>query len=389
MHLVETYALACGAKIDIPYIYEKYFPVPDKAYVTFQPFSQGSIKNYDHWPQVIELIYPVFEKKEISIIQIGAKDEKPFKGCSVISGQTNINQVAYVIKRGEMHFGTDSFGVHLASAYKKKILALYSNNIIKNVGPYWSGAEDVILLEPDRKGKKPNYSLEERPKSINTIKPEDIAESICSLFGLDFKKPYETIYIGERHGDKPSLVFVPDSLHFIKAEEGTIMELRMDYHFDLENLEKQLQICKCSIVTDKAIHLNILKTYRPNIAHLIYKVTKNDDPEFIRAARKLGINIMLVSKLSEKEIKDKKIDYYDVGRINAIEETEKELVNKIKNSEDLLYKSNKVIMSDQQTYSSYPKYVKKTPSMGNFESTEKTEDFFDDLDHFHIVKKLD
>ena len=46
-------------------------------------------------------------------------------------------------------------------------------------------------------------------------------------------------------------------------------------------------------------------------------------------------------------------------------------------------------MSQRQTFSSHPKYKKGLPTMGNFEPIEKTETFFDDLDHFHIVKMLD
>ena len=95
---------------------------------------------------------------------------------------------------------------------------------------------------------------------------------------------------------------------------------------------------------------------------------------------------MLVSNLPKDKVESKKIDYYNVGRINVIEESNKDLINEIKG---LLYKSSKVIMSNRQTYSSYPKYEKKSPSMGNFEPIEKTQEFFDDLDHFHVIKKLD
>ena len=43
MHLVEQYALACGAKIDKPYIYEKFAPLPFNNYITFSPFSSTFI----------------------------------------------------------------------------------------------------------------------------------------------------------------------------------------------------------------------------------------------------------------------------------------------------------------------------------------------------------
>ena len=77
--------------------------------------------------------------------------------------------------------GADSFGAHVASTYGKKIVALYSNNIVENVKPYWSESKDVLLLEPERENK-PNFSSDEKPKTINLIKPELVAESVCKLF---------------------------------------------------------------------------------------------------------------------------------------------------------------------------------------------------------------
>ena len=388
MHLIETYALACGAKIDKPYIYEKYFPTPPGEYITFQPFSSGDIKNYDHWQQVIDLIRPIFQKNNIQILQIGARDDKEIRGCARISGHTNINHAAYVIKKGKMHLGTDSFAVHVASVYQKKIVALYANNLIKNVGPYWSEKEDTILIEPDRKGKKPNYALEEKPKSINTIKPEKIASVVCGLLGFDFKSPYETVYIGERYGEKRSFSFVPDSFHPIDNNKNPI-EYRMDYHFDESNLERQLQISPCGIITDKSINIDLLKKYKPHVPHLLYVITEDDDPQFVRAVRGLGIGVALITKLSKGKLRNKKMDYYDMSKIITVDEPDKDLIKKIKNSKKLFYKSNKIIMSEKQTYSSHPKYTSRKPSNGDFELLEESDSFFDDLDHFHIVKMLD
>jgi hypothetical protein len=387
MHLVETYALACGAKIDKPYVYEKYFPLPNTKYISFQPFAGAPIKNYDYWQEVINILDPFLSEKKISILQIGAKNEKTLKGCLSVTGHTNISQAAYIIKRGELHLGADSFGVHVASSYEKKIVSLYSNNLVKNVGPYWSKNEDTALLEPKRKGK-PNYSTEEKPKSINSIKPEDIAQSVCELLDIKFKKPYKTIFTGERFGEDDFLVFVPDTVHMVKNPPQPI-EVRMDYHFSEEILKKQLMVCPCGIITKKPIDLEILKYYKPHIAHLFYEITKDDKPKFAQAVRKLGIKIIPISRLSEKELSPKKIDYLDVGKINIVEEPDKKLIKKIKKESDLYYKSNKVIMAHEQTFSSHPKYEKHLPTNGSFEPIETTDMFFDDLDHYHIVKKLD
>jgi hypothetical protein len=104
--------------------------------------------------------------------------------CINLSGQTKIQHVAYLIKNAIMHVGADSFAAHIASGYDKKILAVYSNNNINNVKPYWTKVEDMVLLEPERLDK-PNYSAEETPKTINNIK-QILARSYLCIFLTNF-----------------------------------------------------------------------------------------------------------------------------------------------------------------------------------------------------------
>jgi hypothetical protein len=390
MHQVESYALACGAKIDKPFLYEHYFPTPSGVeYITLQKEAKFPSRQYKYWQQVVDLLYPILSKRNIKILQIGTPEDKPLESVVFLGGATSIKQVHYVIRKSVLHLGIDSFAVHVASNFGKKIVALYSNMHPENSGPYWSDPEDCKLILSPLDGKRPSYAFDENPKTINKIKPEEVAEAVCELLGLDFKKPYETIYLGERYGEDNFFVFVPDSLHFVEENKDKPIEYRMDYHFSEQHLTTQLQICKCGIVTDKPINLDILRNHRPNVSHLIYKITENDNPKFVHSVRKLGIKIMLVSKLPKEQVTKKKMDYYSVGGINVIEEKEQDVIDKLNESENLSYKSSKIIMSDKQTYSSRPKYDKGTPSMGNFEAVEKSEEFYDDLDHFHIVKMLD
>ena len=93
--------------------------------------------------------------------------------------------------------------------------------------------------------------------------------------------------------------------------------------------------------------------------------------------------------ISDEELANKKIDYLDVGKINLIDEPEKELVEDIKNTPNLFYKSNKIIMSNKLKFSSYPKYKQNIQNTGKYESLDTSGRFFDDLDHYHIVKLLD
>ena len=114
MHLIERYASSCGVKIGKPYIYDSYFPMSSQKFITFQPFSKPA-KNYDYWQEVINLIAPYLKQNNIDILQIGAKEDKRLDNTIYLAGQTTIPQAAYLIKRSILHFGADSFAVHIAS----------------------------------------------------------------------------------------------------------------------------------------------------------------------------------------------------------------------------------------------------------------------------------
>ena len=151
MHLVESFSLNTGLKIGKPYLYEKFVPLPfQNDYITLQPYGKFESRKYDYWSEVIDILGPTLDKNNIKIVQIGAPPENPLYGCHNMIGQTEFNQAAYLIKNSVLHVGIDSFGIHFASGYGKKMVGLYSNMLPSQSGPYWSDDEDTIILEPER-----------------------------------------------------------------------------------------------------------------------------------------------------------------------------------------------------------------------------------------------
>ena len=157
MHLLDTYALNCGVKIDKPYIYTTFYPLGEEKYITIQPFSNYSGKVYDYWNEVINYMQPKLSEHGIRIVQIGKQDDPQLAHCIWTQGSTTIAQASFLIKNSKLHLGVDSFGAHVASAYGRKIVGLYSTNWAENCKPYWSNEEDCVLLEPDRSKRKPSF----------------------------------------------------------------------------------------------------------------------------------------------------------------------------------------------------------------------------------------
>jgi hypothetical protein len=357
MHLIERYATACGVKIDKPYIYDTFFPVNVEKYISFQPFSKYQSKNYDYWDEVVSIISPYLQKNNITLVHIGAKDDKTVNNTLNLCGQTSISQAAYIIKNSIMHVGADSFAAHIASGYGKKIVALYSNNNVNNVKPYWTKPEDMVLLSP-KINKKPQYSVNESPKSINNIKPEAIAEGILKLLNIPYNNLPKTVYIGNEYINK-TLEIIPDK-PINPAQIGLeTLVIRMDYVFNEQVLELFLQQKKCIVFTNKPINEELLKKYKQNIPQLIYIVEKDNDTSFVKTLKRNTINAAFISYLSEEELNQFKLDYMDYGLIVKRDHP----TDKIEISNNTYFKSSRILISSEGQFNS--KYQWETKDISN------------------------
>jgi hypothetical protein len=389
MHLIETYATYCGSKIDKPFIYESFFPAPFEKYITFHSDTPYTSRNYDYWQEVIDLISPYLEKNNIKLIQIGGEKDRNFKNCENFKGKTNRNQLAYVLRKSLLHFGADSFPIHLAGFFDINLVALYSISRPENAGPYFGTKEKQILFKGYEKlNLKPSYSPEENPKTINSIFPEEIACAVLKLLNIEHNIEYKTVEIGERYGKLELHDFIANQVVNV-LNKDSILDIRMDYHFSEEALAQQLQLNKCRIFTNKRINLNILKNFKQAIDQVFYIVNENDDPSFIKDIIDLGIKFILLSELPQELINKKKINYYDYGNINPLPKTSPDLINKLKNIKNLYYKSCHHVYSLEKIYSSFAAQKSNTPKTGGFEQVIDSDEFWKESQNFYFVEMLD
>lgn len=166
----------------------------------------------------------------------------------------------------------------------------------------------------------------------------------------------------------------------------------MDFNHDEDILNKQLQLGQCEIVTKKPINIDILSEYRNNISGIIYHLEENDSPDFAQAINDLGLQVALISDLSEEELSPKKIHYMDIGLIREIKSPDpKEEDLKEIDLNKLYYKSNKFTMSLGKIYPS------KWAWMNNKEINHKDEiskapdhkDFWQESNNFRFIIDLD
>ena len=381
MRLLDTYATNTGSKIDKPFIYSKFFPLPIGKYITFQAQTPYDSRNYSYWQEVINLLHPFLNKNDIHILQVGTKDEKALNGVVNLLGQTNINQLSYVIENSILHFGADSLCVHLSSHFNKPIVSLYSISNPSVAGPHFGDKNKHILLKGyERIGnRKPSYSQVESPKSIDTIKPEEICTAILNLLNIEHSNLPETIHFGQDFNVK-SFEIIPDKM--IDANSIPIENpiVRMDYHFNEQALQNILEIKKTIIFTNKPIKKDIIQKYKKNILQVIYIIEENNDINFVKTLKNNSINYTLLSFLEESNLNKYKIDYMDYNLIvNRKHKTKED--TKITDVNNLFYKSSRVLHSSEGQFISRYDWLNKT---GN--KVVDDPDFWKEADNFYIFK---
>lgn len=355
MHLIERYALSTGLKIDNPFIKLKFYPLYKDKYVCFHASGKDDLRNYDYWNQVIILLRPIMQKFGYSSVQIGLESD-PAIGCDIdLRGKTTFGQSAYVIKNCSFFIGVDSFPAHLAGFFDKKMIALYSNNFINCVKPYWGSLANKKLIDtPRTKGKLPPFSSQEKPKSINNIHPEAIVNVFCDAHKIE-KIKFKTLFIGSRFLEK-CIDVIPDG-NFGKFDQK--VNVRMDKCFNEQSLISIISNNICEVTTDKPISQNILKSKRIG---LINYISDEFDDAFINDCINNGVKTILLcsskEKISEQRFKffnESISEYYIQDIINCNRERIKDIdLNNVKIA------SNKKIISSKKMADSYFEFYDKS-----------------------------
>jgi hypothetical protein len=381
MRLLDTYATNTGSKIDKPFIYTKFFPLPLGKYITLQAQTPYDSRNYSYWQEVVEILLPYLSKEKIHLVQVGTQDERPLNGSINLLGQTNINQLAYVIENSTLHFGADSFCVHLASYFDKPIVSIYSISNPNVAGPHFGNKNKHILLKGyERVGnKKPSYSQVESPKSIDAIKPEEIAKSILQLLNIKYNDVPETIFFGTDFNVK-SFEIIPDEIldpNSIPVENPIV---RMDYHFNEKAFETIISTKKSIVFTNKPIKKDIIEKYKHNINQLIYIVEEDNDVNFVKLLKNNSVNYVLLSFLPEEILNNFKLNYMDYNLIvNRKHKTKED--TKIEDVNNLYYKSCRTLFSSKGKFMSKYDWIN-----GNNNKVVDDPDFWKEADNFYIFK---
>lgn len=389
-HIIEAYSKDVGVKIGKPSIYEDYFPLTINNYITLHTTSKPA-KTYSYWQEAINLIKPKLDELGISIVQIGGKDDRKVEGIYDLCGQTTINQTAYVLKNSLLHIGVDSFPVHVASGYGKKIVCVYANNYIECVGPYWTKDEDFVGITSYKDGK-PLFALEDPERIIDKIKPEQIAQAALELLGHNLNFNYKTIYIGHKFLEK-HFEIIPTQIANIDDKNAPLV-IRADYKFNEQNILQQVATHgHCYIITEKPFNVKALLPYRGNVKSIQYNFRRDYDVKFAQELNESGIPFGLNCLLPEENNQDIKLDFMDIGIVTYEKVFDPKTADEFKdvNFDKLYYKSCKVLSSEGHNYYGKQSWSKndEIKQFGELKKLHNSIDLWKDVQHLYILEKID
>ena len=388
MHLIEQFALSTGVKINKPFIETNYYPLCFDKYIVLENGREVTSRTYGMWTDIINEIKPYLDKENISIVQIGDPRDELIISAYDLRGRTSIKQNAFLLKKSLLHCSTNDFLLDIAASFDVPIVAMYGSTFADIAKPYWGDKSKHIILESHRNGHKPTFLAEENPRSIDLINPEDISYAILKLLDIEAKTKTKTKFIGSLYPVQV-LEVVPNFSPDASFNPGLVVNLRMDYHFDLQNMLNWASSRKVNIFTNKIIDLNYLNAIKGNIVGFQQEVCTDLNQKYLNILNNLKIPCDLFTK-NERALGKLRMKYFDSKIVSNKEKTFEDLKQYNKDfqfSENLYYKSNKLILSDQKKYSSKYDWLNNREYKTENHTIVDDPAFWQDQDYFRIYEK--
>lgn len=378
-HILEEYAKNLGVLISKPIISQHFFPIPETKYITIYSEDEIQSKNYQHFNLCLDLINPILKQHGIKVIQINCK-KTSLNGVNKVLGGLSFRQYANVLANSMLHIGIDNVYSHYASSQNIPLVNLFGNIYPSVTCGYWSKNHQKKDITP-KWDVKPCLNIHDPKSEINTIKPEQIAQSILDLLKIKKKINFKTIKIGALF-NSPIVEVIPTSFAPINVPKNQLVFVRVDKGYNEEAFLKYCESYQVCIITDKMIQLSGLEKNRHNIKKISIFIDKDfgDIPEkYFEILKIWGINFQLITK-SEEDFAMLKNKYFDYSVNLYSRGKEKPQESSARN----LFLSNKKVFENGIQYPSLAHWKIKQKSIDGRTNVLDTSEYWEEQDHFYI-----
>lgn len=385
MKLLELYSLSSGLKIGKPFIYKSYYPLPFEKYITIHASSGMESKNYSYWNDVLYLLKESLLSENIHVVQIGSNEDETLNVNYRLNGKTDINQTAHVLSNSMLHLCNDTFSSHVCAFYEVPLVCVYGPTTVENHSPFHFNRLKSVFISSNRNGLLPSYSSAESPKTVDFIKPEIVAESAASLLNINFRR-VKSEFFGKEYPTN-IIEYIPNfSLNPSFIGNG-LVNIRMDYCFNEQKMSELLYSKKCNIISNKELDIKLIKVFRKNINRVSLEINENTSIDYIDNLKSTGIDLYLSTQITDaKQLADLRFKLLKF-EVNQDLKSKKPLDFKEKACNNLLFKTNKFILSDNCIFLSKAHWKASLPSLDMIQNNGfviDNEDFWQDSEYFYI-----
>ena len=379
MHRMESMALSAGAKISKPFIDKTFYPIVDKKFICVSRKAECNAKEYDFLDDVIFHIKPYLDDNGIAIYEIGNSGSKKRIFYAKDFCHLNRLQCSYVISKSLLYLGNYNLYTNIASYLQKPYICPMNVEYVDVFKPYWSDDKNSEIMIPDS-DLKPSFSLQEHPKTINKINPEDVAIRVLDSLGIKHSlDKIKTIFCGEEY-TQSIIDVVPGSYNIQGMNVSGPVNIRMDKVFDLNFLAQCSQLSHINIVTDKTIPNNVLNLFGENLKLISFFVDKNTNEEDISLIISKGTPLNLLCT-NQKDISDIRLKFIDHQVKLFGHKTKKDL--KTNTYSDLKFLSKRNIIANGQVFNSY-----LSLALGkNVSQVKNQKEFWEDLPFCRVFRE--
>lgn len=351
-NFVEMMANVCGVKLpDTPDTFPgNFFPIPKK-YIVLSTGAENNSQQYDYYGEIVSLIRGYCADNKIFLIQVGDVKDPKIDGVFDFRGKTSLRQMAFVLENALAVVCNDSYITQLSG--NKGVPTIVLNSIVPSQAAASYYGTNVKIIEPERKGKW-SFATDERPKSINKIKPEVVGEAIIRFLGSKEPILIETVRIGEKFLFK-SVDYVPD---FVWNTKDVNANIRFDIYDGLDNAKAFLQKNRGHVVINKPLPKEFIKLYGSRIDALSYFVKLDVDIDFVKFLIESGVNYNIIAIDSDDETLNKiRFKLLDIAWVfkQSKPEINKEELRKCK------FKTKRLFVGREKQYLSEYHYEKDIP----------------------------
>jgi len=167
----------------------------------------------------------------------------------------------------------------------------------------------------------------------------------------------------------------------------------MDLSHNEISLAKQLQTCACNIVTSQPISLHLIKAFQSRIPQFVYLIGEGDSKQYVEELFSMGVQCLLMSEKSGKDLEKLKFKYLDYGKIHTTNLGKKEKLEFVKNLnlDNLYYRSNKYLIHDGNAYYGEAAFKENRPAKEigdkSFQKVIDSHTFWKESDNFMFAIK--